>query len=150
MTHLFSNIVLILTFLLVALPQAFAQPVDDDYWVTLSHNHPSYIDGKKNTGRLFTHEGKQYIGAQVRFRNLSTNKIDFYLLVIPEADCRAGFGKMRFLHPTGEKAFENTWMLNGGTLAAGVADVMCFVMQQDRKPASTPKQPSNTNPLEVS
>lgn len=116
---------------LLSILWATAQSAD---WIELASTDKSVWEGRAGT-RAFstTRGGKKIVAAEGRVTSKQTNQITFSKWYVEVDHCRAGYGKVVTVSMDGDFKFDNEFVLNGGTVASSLAEMLCYAVAEADK-----------------
>lgn len=100
--------------------------VASDTWILLAETDDFRWDGKAGTLTATTNNGKQIVySALGKITDKKTTRISFERWYVRKVDCQKGTGKLVTTDVNGDFKFDSDFVLDGGSVAATLADMLC-------------------------
>jgi hypothetical protein len=114
-----------------------------DTWIPVSTSLTHVFEARSGSFEVTAIErtGEPIAAIVVRSRELNGSKIQFAMNYVRLSDCRAGFGKLVVTDFNGRIKYDNDFILDGGNVSSGIAEVLCALAATDTK-----TQPTNIAP----
>lgn len=113
-----------------AASSSFGQPSP---WVTVvtAENNVTY-EFKTGSFELSKNGAGETIGAVISRTTMPDRSIRLNKKYVRTTECEAGQGKIVTLNLSGEFAYDNDFLFQGGTIASSLAEMLCVLLAMDR------------------
>lgn len=117
---------------LLTVAGASAQCAD---WLELASTSEMVWEGRVGSREFSaTRGGKRIVVAAGRTTDKNTKQMNFEKWYVEVEDCKRGHGNLVTLRMDGTFSFENQFVLKGGSVASGLAEMLCWlVFETDKK-----------------
>lgn len=107
-------------------------------WMPVAENDQVKVELSPSTVGYMTVEGVRHVRVGGRMTYKDTGLIDFTVFVVPASACRAGSGMLVTVPiDVNQKSYSTQFVLQGGTLASIVADLLCEAHTKTQESAAS-------------